>query len=190
MALSSIGLCARALLKIGAVPVQGFADGTAEAEVAAGLYPPTRDALLSAHGWSFATTQAPLARLAAVPSADYTAAFRLPGDFLRALSAGPGSRGRGLSYRIQGGALLADADAVTLTYIYRPAEEAFPPFFDAALIARLAAEFCVPLTENSTRAESLWKLAEAEFRRARLIDGAQDSQPGFEDFTLIEARLS
>ncbi|WP_119679677.1 hypothetical protein [Indioceanicola profundi] len=190
MALTGIGLCARALLKIGAVPIQGFADGTAEAEVAAGLYEPTRDALLSAHGWSFATGQARLARLEEPPVADFTAGFRLPPDFLRALSAGTGGRGRGLYYRIQGGALLADAGDVVLTYIFRPAEEAFPPFFDQALIARLAAEFCVPLTENSSRAETLWRLADAEFRRARLIDAQQDSQPGFEDFTLIEARRS
>ncbi|WP_425429102.1 hypothetical protein [Azospirillum thermophilum] len=56
------------------------------------------------------------------------------------------------------------------------------------LIARLAAEFCLPLTESGSRAEALAALAEAEFRRARLIDSQQDSQPGFEDFTLIEAR--
>lgn len=190
MALTAIGLCARALLKIGAAPIQGFADGTAEAEVAAGLFAPTRDALLSAHGWSFATRQTRLARLEAAPPADFRAAFRLPDGFLRALSAGSGGRGRGLSYRIQGSALLADAGEVTLTYIAREAEEAFPPFFDQALIARLAAEFCVPLTENGSRAEMLWRLADAEFRRARLIDAQQDSQPGFEDFTLIEARRS
>lgn len=188
MALSAIGLSARALLKIGAAPLASFADGTAEAEVAAALYPPVRDALLSAHAWSFATAQARLARLAEPPPADYAHAFVLPGGFLRALSAGTGGRGRGVAYRIQGRHLLADAAGVTLTYVFRPAEEAFPPFFDQALIARLAAEFCVPLTENTARAEVLWRLADAEFRRARLIDAQQDSQPGFEDFTLIQAR--
>lgn len=188
MALTAIGLCARALLKIGAAPISGFSDGTAEAAVAAGLFGPVRDGLLSAQAWSFATRQTPLARLAAVPAADFAAAFQLPGDFLRALSAGTGGRGRGLTCRIQGNCLLADAEAVTLTYIARPAEEDFPPFFDQALIARLAAEFCLPLTENTARAEALWRLADAEFRRARLVDAQQDSQPGFEDFTLVEGR--
>jgi hypothetical protein len=67
-------------------------------------------------------------------------------------------------------------------------EEDFPPFFDQALISRLSAEFCIPLTENTSRAEMLQRLADLEFRRARMIDGQQDSQPGFEDFTLIDAR--
>ncbi|QJE74561.1 hypothetical protein HHL28_17155 [Aerophototrophica crusticola] len=189
MALTAIGLCARALLKIGAAPIATFQDGTAEAEVAAALYGPTRDALLSAHAWSFATAQSPLNRLAGQPAADFAHAFALPPGFLRALSAGTGGKGRGLPYRIQGQALLCDAAAVTLTHVYRPAEEGYPPFFDQALVARLAAEFCVPLTENTSRAEALWRLADAEFRRARLVDSQQDNQPGFEDFSLLEARL-
>lgn len=190
MAYSAVGLCARALLKVGATPITSFQDGTAEAELAAALYAPTRDALLAAHGWGFARRQAGLARLAGPPVADFAHAFALPDDFLRALSLGTGGRGRGLAYRIQEGALLADAPAVTLTYIGRVAEGRFPAFFDAVLIARLAAEFCIPLTENSSRAEALLRNAETEFRRARLADTSQDSQPGFEDFTLIEARLS
>src|SRR3954462_9106641 len=84
--------------------------------------------------------------------------------------------------------LVAQKPLIRVTYVYRPAEAAFPPFFDQVVIARLAAEFCLPLTENSSRAEALAKLAELEFRRARLIDNQQDSQLGFEDFTLIEAR--
>lgn len=190
MALTAIGLCSRALLKIGATPLTGFDEGTAEAEVAAALYGPTRDALLSARAWSFATAQAALPRLATEPVADYAHAFQLPADFLRALSAGAASRGRGLDYRITGRALHAASASAVLTYVFRPAEEDFPAFFDQALIARLAAEFCIPLTENSSRADGLHHLAEAEFRRARLIDAQQDVQPGFEDFSLIEARAS
>ncbi len=189
MALSAIGLCSRALLKIGATPVASFDDGTAEAQVAQALYATTRDALLSANPWSFATAQARLPRLDEQPVADFTAVFQLPADFLRALSAGAG-RGRGLEYRITGRTLHAGSDAVVLTYVRRPDEADFPAFFDQALIARLAAEFCIPLTENSSRAEMLAKAAESDFRRARLIDAQQDTQPGFEDFTLIEARLS
>ena len=188
MAVSDIALCSRALIRIGAASVSSFADGTLEAEVAANLYPSVRDALLSAHPWSFATGQTMLPRLAAEPLADFDFAFQLPADFLRALSAGPAGRGRGIRYRIAESRLHADSDEVTLTYIFRPAESAYPPFFDQALIARLSAEFCLPLTENATRAEVLFRLADAEFRRAKIVDSQQDSPPALEDFTLIEAR--
>ncbi len=189
MALSSIALCSRALLKLGARTIASFDEGTAEAEVSANLYPPVRDALLSAHPWNFATGQATLPRLSATPTADWSYAYQLPADFLRALSAGGGTgAGRGLAYRIVERRLHTNAESVTLTYIFRPDESAFPPFFDLTLIARLAAEFCLPLTESTSRAELLSKIAEQEFRRARLIDAQEETPPRIEDFSLLEAR--
>ena len=188
MALTAIGLSNRALVKLGAAPIGGFDDGTAEAEAAGALYEATRDALLSAHPWSFATAQADLARLAGEPLADFAYAYQLPPDFLRVLSAGPDGRGAGLTYRINGSRLLCDADAVVLTYVYRPDESDFPPFFDQMLIARLTAEFCIPVTESTARAEFLFRLAEDEYRRAKLVDAQQHTPPAIADFPLVEVR--
>ena len=188
MALSAIALCSRALLKLGARPIAGFDDGTAEAEVAVNLFPSVRDALLSAHGWSFATAQVRLPQLEEPPVADFERAYQLPVDFLRALSAGAGTRGRGLVYRIIDKRLHTSSDEAYLTYIFRPAEADFPPFFDQLLIARLAAEFCIPLTESTSRAEMLYRIAESEFRRARLVDAQQDSPLAIDDFPLVEVR--
>lgn len=188
MALTSIQLANRALVKIAASPIGGFDDGTAESVVAATLYPSTRDALLSAHPWSFATAQRALSRLVGRPVADFEYAYQLPADFLRALSAGGSARGGGLDYRIVERRLHTDAEEVTLTYIFRPVETAFPPFFDQALIARLAAEFTLPVTESTSRSEAMHKLAEDEFKRARLIDSQQDVPNRFEDFSLVGVR--
>lgn len=188
MALSDIGLSSRALIKIGASPITSFNDGTAESEIAGALFPQIRDALLSAYAWSFATGQIALDRLQTAPVADFTYAFQLPNDFLRALSAGSGTRGRGLNYRIAAGALHTNAPDVILTYIYRPEEEVFPPYFDHALIARLAAEFAIPVTENTSRSETMLSIAEREYMRARQIDAQQDTPNKIEDFTLVKVR--
>lgn len=188
MALSATELCSRALIALGARPIAAFDEATVEAEVARHLYPPLRDGLLSSHPWRFATLQAALPRLPQAPAADYACAFQLPPDFLRALSAGLPEKGRGLSYRIAGRRLEADVEALTLTYIFRPDESGFPPFFDLALIARLAADFCLPLTESTSRAQLLHKLAEDEFRRAKAIDSQQDEPSRIEDFTLVDVR--
>jgi hypothetical protein len=188
MALTALILCSRALLKLGAQAIASFDEGTAEAEVAANLYPSVRDALLSSHPWSFATGQISLPRLAAVPAADFRHAFQLPPALLRVLSAGGPGRGEGLLYRIQENRLHTDAPQVTLTYIFRPEESAFPPYFAAALIARLAAEFCLPLTENAARADVLHRLAEAEIRHARSIDSQQSTPRGLREFPLLSAR--
>ena len=178
MALSALALCTRALLKIGAQPIASLDEGTAEAEVAANLYAGTRDALISSHPWSFATGQACLPRLAAQPTA----------DFLRAVSAGVPDSGRGLVYRLFEDRLHCDAERVVLSYIFRPDESAFPAYFAAALAARLAAEFCIPLTENTSRAQLLLAQAEAELRNARRIDSQQATPRAFDDFPLITVR--
>lgn len=188
MALSAAALCARALIAIGARPISNLDESGLEAKVCRELYPGLRDALLSAHPWNFATTQARLPRLAAEPVADFAHAFQLPPDFLRALSAGRGRRGRGLDFRITGRRLLADAEEVLLTYIFRPHESDFPPFFAQALAARLAAEFVLPITESTSRAEALARLAEDALQRARQIDAQQDTPARLEDFPLVEVR--
>ncbi|MEG3618972.1 hypothetical protein V5T82_10945 [Magnetovibrio sp. PR-2] len=187
MALSSIALCSRALLKIGTRSISSFDEGTAEAEVASSLYSPIRDALLSLHSWSFATAQTTLPRLDVTPVADYQYAFQMPSDFLRVLSAGAG-RGHGLDYRIQEKRLHTNVPEVVLSYVFRPDETDFPPFFDQALISRLAAEFCIPLTDSTSRAETLLKIAEAETKRARITDTMQETTQAIEDFALIKAR--
>src|SRR3990167_6519941 len=133
MTLSSIALCSRALLKSGANTITSFDEGTAEAEVADNLFPSVRDGVLSAHPWSFATAQTTLAKLLAKPVADYAFAYQLPADFLRVLSAGVIGRGRGIVYRIAERKLHTDTDGVVLTYIFRPDESEFPPYFNQAL---------------------------------------------------------
>ena len=188
MALSSVALASRALIKLGANPIVGFDDGTIEAEIATALYETTRDSMLSSHPWSFATAQLELPQLELPPVADYAYAFQLPDDFLRALSCGAGGIGRGLEYRIARNALHSNATPLVLTYIFKADETSWPPFFDQVLIARLAAEFCLPITESASRAELLYKQAEDEFRRAKLIDSQQDTPPRIEDYTLIDVR--
>lgn len=188
MALSDVAICARALLKVGAQPIQSFYDDMAEAEVALALYQPTRDALLSAYPWRFATTQASLPRLQTAPIADFAYAYQLPNDFLRALSAGHGGNSEGLVFRISRDTLHTDSENVILNYIFKPQEGDMPPFFEYVLIARLAAEFCLPLTESSSRAEVLMRIANQEFDKAKRLDAYQDTPKALLDFNLIDAR--
>ena len=190
MPLSDIDHCNRALITLGDAPIDSFADGTSQSEIAGALYPSIRDALISSYGWRFAKGQAALAQLADAPVADYSNAFALPPDFLRALSAGTGGRGKGLNFRISQNNLQTNASSVLLTYIYRPLEQEFPPYFSSVLIARLAAEFCIPVTENTSRAELLRQIANTEFAQARQIDAQQDTPARIDDFSLVEARLS
>ena len=186
---NSVELCSHALLKVGANTISSFEDGTLEAEVCANLYPLVRDFLLAAHPWNFATKQQTLPRVASAPVADFRFAYSLPADCIRVLSAGANGRGRGVHYKIRGRMLLTDSQQAMLTYIHRPEEASFPAFFVMALVAQLAAEFCIPLAESTSRWESMRKLADTEFRRARLIDSQEDYADRLEGFGLVEERF-
>lgn len=189
MAMSRIDLCSRALLKIGANVIGSLNEGTAEADVASNLYDYVRDALLSAHPWHFATTQRKLAALSHEAIGDHANVFALPADCLRVLSAGPVGKDAGLVYRLLNRRLHTDASEVALTYVFRAAEADFPPFFDKVLIAHLAAEFCIPLTDSTSRWESLRKAAESELGQARLINAQEVTTPRIDDFVLVETRF-
>ena len=188
MAQSDISLCSKALVKLGANSITFFYENTAEAQVAHQLYTCVRDALLSSYPWRFATAQVSLSRLANFNAVDYSYAYQLPNDFLRALSAGCG-QGKGLNYRIYQRTLQTNSPNIILTYLFLPKEENFPAFFDELLIAKLAAEFCLPLTESTTRTEFLIKQANNIFAQAKLVDSQQSLPESIIDFPLIEVRL-
>jgi len=188
MALNDIALCSRALIRLGAAPITSFNDGTAESEIAGALYAPIRDAVLSSYPWTFASGALNLTPLSTPPSSDYSKAFQLPNDYLRAISAGSSVQSRGARYRIFRDQLHSDYEIIMLSYIFRPDEAEFPSFFDMALIARLSAEFCIPVTENTSRSETLYRLAEQELQKARQIDAQQDTPNRIENFNLIDVR--
>lgn len=188
MSFNDIAICSRALVRIGAHPIASFNDGSAAAEIAGMLYAGVRDALLAAYGWGFAVKDAALTRLADPPSAEFDYGFQLPNDFLRALKILTGANGGAGAYQIRGQNLLCSAEQVRLTYIYQVEEETFPPHFVRALTLALSAEFCLPITENSARAEILSKQADQEFARARQIDAQQDTPAAIKRFSLIDAR--
>lgn len=187
--LSDIALCSHALIKLGADAITSFEDGSFESEVANGLYSMVRDSVISAHPWTFATGQFQLSLLTAEPIADYAYAFQLPADFLRALSVGAGTdSGRGTDYRIHERRVHANVNEAVLTYIFRPDETTWPPFFDAVLIDRLTAEFCMPITDSASRTEALQRVADRTLRNAKTVDSQQQTPDQITEFALISAR--
>lgn len=188
MSYTDISICSNALMKLGAEGMVSFDDGTSEAEVASNLYPLVKDSLVSSYPWSFATLHKRLPKLAKKPIADYANCFLLPNDCLRIISAGVGSRGKGVEYKILENMLYTNAEEIIITYIFKPKEETFPAFFIDALTTKLAAEFAIALTEDINKSSFFAKRAEEEIRNARLIDSQQKTPEAFQDFTLVEAR--
>jgi hypothetical protein len=52
----------------------------------------------------------------------------------------------------------------------------------------MAAEMTIPVTENTSRAESMFRMADQEFAKARQIDAQLDTPNRLEQFILTDIR--
>ncbi len=188
MAFSALDICSQALVKIGASPIHSFEKNTAESRMANALYESTKQNLIASFPWTFAVKTVRLAQLSTVPETDFPYAFQLPHDFLRILSAGGDKKSAGLNYQIKAEQLHTTVGSVYLNYLSNTDETDLPPFFRQALVSRLASEFCLPLTENTSLAGFLLKQSDSDEKKARLIDSQQETTRAILNFPMIDIR--
>ena len=167
MAKSEIELINRALVKIGSNPIQGLEENSAESIVVKDVYYGVRDSMLSAYPWTFCKRKAALTMIVE-KTIDGKNMFAFPSDMLRLLSVNTDD------YEVSSGTIASRSESIIINYLHRPVEMDFPAYFDAVMVARLASEICLPLTDSTSRTEFLISVAEKEFRDARLIDTGQN----------------
>ncbi len=180
--MSKLSICSKAFVKIGAKTISSFNEGTTESEIAQQLYASSKNTLLSIYPWHFATSIASLNRLDEKPMSGYSFVYQLPLDFLRALSLEKSD------YRIYHKTIHTNDPMPKLTYIHQVEEDEFPPFFEDLLVSKLAFEFCLPLTESTSRTEFLEKNYQSLLNQAKLIDSQQNTPIRINDFSLIGVR--
>ena len=181
MAKNKIDLVNRALVSIGATPIQGFNENTSEAMVLKESYDGIRDGLLSSYQWRFAIKTKKLQLLNVDDKGLYN--FSLPADCLRILKVNANQ------YQIHNNILITTTQNIEVDYIFRPEEENFPPYFDNVLVFRICAEICLPLTDSTTRTEFLFRRYENEFKQARLVDASQEMNTNLDFNILTDVRL-
>ncbi len=190
-----IEICNAAFAKIGARPITSFTDGTVESDAASALYEITFDELLASHPWKFALKSAglgiydnPVPQITPTPLLEGDVVWALPNDYLRLVSVIDALRKVAVNYKVVGDYIHATSGSLHAYYIGTVSAQNLPSFFKALLINKLAAEFCLPVTESSSRADSLLKLFEKQFNKARTLDDRSDSPQRFDSFSLIDAR--
>lgn len=183
---TSIDLASNALLLIGEETISSFTDDTTAALVAANLYAPTYEGLLTLHPWRFASTKAQLARLVAAPINQWKYAFQLPNDFLVAQHVDRGND----NFQIYADKLYTDQPTMILDYTYKPDESYLPAYFTELLEYKLASIFAIPITESATKADYYASIANTQLTRAKTIDSQSTPSigPGLESSALINIR--
>lgn len=174
--MTDVEICNLALGYLGTNPIVALADATTEARLCTTFYGPVKKSLLAERNWTFAGRTWTATPAAAPTHATWTAAYAVPADCLRVHRIDDGEGRYDIEWERIGASILTDYEAATL-YVEgidgAVAEASFSDSFCFALAARLAAEICIPLTENATLWGSMHQLAEKKLKEAAGSDGSQ-----------------
>ena len=186
-----IKICSRASLLIGGDAIQSFEDGTAEASVSSAMYEDMARAALTNSRWRFATDQAELNRLAAVPTGRWEAPYQLPSEMIM-LSAVTVSE-YPIKYDLYGSKVFCDAvatDTVIADYVFRADESTWPPYFTTAVEYMMAGVLAVSVARDSSLASLMEQKADYQMRQARRLHSQQQTTRKLNTSRFIAERRS
>jgi hypothetical protein len=184
------------LAEISARRIVSLDEATNEARVCAVHYEQTRDEVLRAHPWNFATERATLSELSSAPAFGWAHQFQLPSNFLRLLQLNDAEDDEGVrACEIEGGKLLTDEDSAQIRYTARITDESkYDNLFIEAFAAKLASKIARPITGGSNDGMALLQRYESVILpRAKRID-ANENKPrqrvNYLESNLVRARSS
>jgi len=160
------------LVRLGVPPLASLSDQSAQAVAADSIYTTIADAALAEHPWSFAYRQKRLPKLnlntEELRASDFSYVYQLPTDYLRVL----GLRSYEF-YQLAGDQLYTNDKDAHVVYVARVDEPAWPAYFAKLISFQFAAAVAITLTEQTSRAELMFQLADRQRRMARSIDSLQ-----------------
>lgn len=189
MAATAVSICSNALLMLGDRPIASFDEDQDRARLASNLWPQVRDFVLRSHPWNCAITRVALAPDVTPPAFDWAHQFTLPPDFLKALSLG--EMGREGEFRIEGRKLLCDDNPALLRYVFANDN---PGTYDTMLVEAMTSEMAhrmaYAITQSASMVDAMAQKAMMVMRRARAVDGQDDTPEQLGDNPIFAARFT
>jgi hypothetical protein len=185
-----VDIANRALSRVGDNRIQALTDNTAAARAVNAAWTIIRDEVLAAHPWNCVMKRAQLPALATAPSFGYDEQYQQPADCLRVVEVLVGNIPTNLAWVIEGQLILSDdAAPLNVRYIARVTDaNQYDPMLVSALAARLASEIVEELTQSNTKKEALFQEYLELLRRARGVDGMEQSSMDLAEDPWILAR--
>lgn len=183
MTVSSITICSNSLVLLGGNEISSFLDGDTGSTIAKLLYESTYHSMLTETNWHFAQRTERLAMLEEKPENGYKNKFKLPVDCLTVVKCDS------KIYEIYERELYTNANEVLIEYVFPPTEVNLPPSFIKALEYNLAAQFAIPLTGNTSRAEFYAGVYQDAVKKARWVDAQARPNRPIADAPYIRARF-
>lgn len=198
---TDLKVCSDALLMLGSGSISSFNEGTDSSNVCDRIYPGVKKSTLQAYPWSFSFKKAQLARTTNTPVNQYKYEYVLPSDRLGTIRRAYSSTAIGANtftdWVIQGDKLLTNEETIVIDYQFEPTESVMPAYFIQLLKYMMAWHLATPITDQDAKAVYWQRIAVGDpsenmrggyFRTATTIDGQGNTNPTFEDFSLIAVR--
>lgn len=166
---SVVGICNRALQKVGAKRITSISEDSVSARACNNCYESLRDAELQAHKWNFAIYRAELAADSPAPDWGPANSFTLPSDFLKLADPDQFDNTSAIDYQIEGRKIFSNFDApLYIRYVKQVTDpNEMDVLFREALACRMALELCEELTQSNSKKESLRSDYDAAIKLAR-----------------------
>jgi hypothetical protein len=178
-----IKICNKALLQIGAEPIESFEDLTLESEYCDLFYDDLVVELMTLRKWTFCNVMEPLLKLNKVSSFGYSNVYKIPSDSIHIYNSE-----RGGKYRVANGEIHSNDSNMVMEYTVRKSENEWPVYFRNIVQYRLAAELCPAITGNSQRTQELSQKAKQAINIGVSLDGQQQTNPAIRSYAFLSRR--
>jgi hypothetical protein len=180
---TNAGLVNAALMLLGYdEPISSIGETTKAGQISDIVFETTRNALLRAHPWNFATKYADLAQdaveTALIPDEYlYSTAYTLPTDCLRVRRTSLEALGYVHDYRVVKRFIYCDDTTLKVEYTFKETTVAqYDALFKQLLIYDLAIAMCMPLTQSRTLRADLMQARKELAPEVRTLDAQEGSE--------------
>ena len=186
--MSEVSICNQALGLVGANSITALDDDQREAKLCQLNYEPVRDAVLAEHAWTFATKWLDIPAVANPSPGEFPNEFPLPPDVIAVLFVGQNYR-HPENWQVENNAIRASVQTCRCQVVYQVTDTSkFSSMFTQALVARLASELAIPITNSRTLMENMYALYERKVQMAAAKDNQQGRSRRIRSTWLVNAR--
>jgi hypothetical protein len=188
MAISNLGICNSALIKLGVEKISVLDSTTRQGAIMNEQFDKLRDALLYDHPWNFAMRWCELASADADDTHDnpeYTYRHPMPTGALRVWSTEYDDE----DYEVLEGYVYSDSETLKIKCIMQITDPTkFTPAFAEALACKLAHDNCYALVQSNSLKGTLWGEMEAYIPRVKSGDAQENRAKSLTDDIFLNAR--
>jgi len=201
---SDVGICSKALLRLGDAAISSFSEGST-GPLCAEVFPELKLRILTSYPWRFNTIKSEqLNRTLSAPPTQYKYVYELPTDMLnnlpRTVWNSPFNQGRSSTFTdfdIFENKLLTSAEQVLIDYQIDKVADIFPVHITNLTIYAMMAEIALPVTDQQNTAEAAqiraWGVPQERgkggyFREAARIDSQGHPSQAIKNYPLTAVR--